>query len=425
MDKTIRPARVSGTVRIPGSKSHSIRALVIATLAEGESEIIDPLISSDTRACLNACKAFGAKIAEGDGRWTVKGTGGKLQTPENIIDVDNSGTTLYLLTAVAALQANYVVFTGDEQIRSRPAAPLLQSIRDLGATAYSARNNGKPPYVIGGTLNGGNTSISCPTSQYLSSLLLAAPLAAQDTTIEIPLLHERPYVEMTLNWLDAQGIRYTNEDFARMHLPGGRRYSAFTRRIPGDFSSATFFMCAAAICGSTLTVEGLDFDDPQGDKSVVDMLGALGCTAEKTATGVTISGGDLRGCDLDLNATPDALPALAVTACFADRITRLMNVPQAREKETDRITVMREELTKMGAELEEMPDGLIIHGHGKDRRPVLTGTRVNGRGDHRVVMALAVAALAAAGETVIEGAEAADVTFPQFFELLESVTKGE
>lgn len=417
MEKTIQPAKAEGTVRIPGSKSHTVRALVIATLANGESTILNPLDSSDTRACLQACRALGADIIEKDDRWIVQGTAGRPVTPENIIDVGNSGASLRLLTGMAALQDNWVAFTGDAQIRSRPAEPLLNSLADLGAGVISFRNNGMAPYAIGGRLSGGKTTIACPTSQFLSGLLVSAPLATGDSEINISLLNERPYAEITLSWLDSQNIEYTNDDFKRIKVTGNQSYTGFALDIPGDFSSATFFFCAAAVCSTSVTVEGIDFNDPQGDKAVVDMLEKLGCTIEKTANSATIHGAELTGCDLDLNATPDALPALAVTACFAKGTTRLVNVPQARLKETDRIAVMCKELTKMGAKVEEMDDGLIIHGGA------LKGARVKGWDDHRIVMALSIAALGAEGETVIEGPEAVDITFPEFFTLLESITR--
>ena len=420
VQKTVTRATVEGQISIPGSKSHTIRALIIATMAEGESIILNPLDSSDTRACLQACKAIGAEIHEQPGKWTVHGVNGPPKTPEDVIDVGNSGTTLYLLTGIAALQSRWTVFTGDDQIRSRPAGPLLESITDLGGRAISTRDNGYAPYLIGGPLAGGITEIECPTSQYLSSLLLAAPLAEGDSEIRIPLLHEKPYVEMTLRWLDDQGIRYENNNYATIRVPGGQRYRSFSRAIPGDFSSATFFLCAAAVCSGTITVEGLDFDDPQGDKAVVDQLRAFGCAVETGSDRVIVHGGRLSGCELDLNATPDSLPALAATACFAEGTTRLVNVPQARLKETDRITVMREELSKMGARIEELPDGLVIHGNGAAG---LSGANVDGRSDHRVVMALAIAGSASTGKTVIDGAEAVDVTFPNFFKLLDTVSK--
>lgn len=401
-------------------------------LADGTSTIRNPLDSADTRSCIAVSRALGARIEEngsgrrdGDGVRTLRvaGTGGHLETPIRALDVGNSGTTLYLAAGAAALGRGTVTFTGDEQIRSRPFAPLLASLADLGAETLSVNGNGRAPATIRGPLSGGRTSIECTTSQYLSSLLIATPLASGESEILVPLLNERPYAEMTLRWLDEQGIRYENEGFRRFRVPGGQRYAPFDRSVPGDFSSGTFFLCAAAITGSTLTLEGLDMADSQGDKEVVHILERMGCLVEAEGGALTIHGPGagpnatprLRGLDLDLNSTPDALPALAVTACFAEGRTRLLNVPQAREKETDRIAVMHEELAKMGARIEELPDGLVIEGTR------LEGAQVDGRHDHRVVMALAIGALGASGATTIDTAEAAGVTFPRFFELLESV----
>lgn len=270
--------------------------------------------------------------------------------------------------------------------------------------------------MIRGPLKGGRTRIECPTSQYLSALLLAAPLAGGDTEIEVPLLHERPYVDITLSWMDRLDIRYERDGYSRFFIPGGQRYPAFERELPGDFSSATFFLCAAAITGSELLLTGLDMNDPQGDKAVTGILQQMGCNIENVPEGIRVRGRLLEGGSFDLNALPDSLPALAVTACFARGETRLLNVPQAREKETDRIRVMREELTKMGADIEELPDGLIIKG-----KPGLHGATVSSWNDHRIAMALSIAGLAAEGRTEITGAECAAVTFPGFYELLDSV----
>jgi len=407
----VERSAIGGAVRIPGSKSHTIRATAIATLAEGTSQIYDPLDSLDTRACVSVCRGLGARIRTG-GDWLIEGTGGRLACPDDVLDVGNSGTTLYVTLSMAALGGGWSVFTGDEQIRARPAGLLLDALRALGAEAVSTRGNGCAPLLVRGPMKGGDVTIECPTSQYLTSLLIATPLAECDTEIEVPLLHERPYVEMTLGWLDAQGVRYEREGFERFRLPGGQAYQAFQKAIPADFSSATFFLCAAAICGSEVTLLGLEEDDTQGDKAVLDYLAAMGAQVEWVEGGVRVRGGGLAGGEFDLNATPDALPAMAVTACLAEGETRLVNVPQARIKETDRLTVMREELTKMGARIEELPDGLVIQGGG------LTGAAVDGRGDHRVVMALAVAGLAADGRTEISTAESVAVTFPTFVELM-------
>ena len=420
MKKTILPLTgLSGEITIPSSKSHTIRALLIAAMARGESTIINPLDSEDTRSCVEAIKALGAKIKIEVDRWIVTGTGGDIHPITDIIDVGNSGTTLYLAAGLAALSSHKITFTGDDQIKSRPVENLLNSLKDLGAEITLTGKKGCPPFSIKGPLTGGKTSIECPTSQYLSSLLLCTPLIDGTTEIEVPLLREQPYVEMTLKWLNDQFIMYDTTDFEEFFVPGGQSYSEFVKQVPGDFSSATFFLCAAAISGSTLTLKGLDMADTQGDKAVVYMLQEMGCKIETGLDFIKIEGRPLKGCEIDLNDTPDALPALAVTACFAKGQTKLFNVPQARLKETDRISVMKEELEKMGAIIEELPDGLIITGQGLES---LQGTEVKGHGDHRVIMSLAIAALASKGETIIDDISAVSITFPNFFELIKKIS---
>ncbi len=418
MIRTVAPGAVRGTIRVPASKSHTIRALLIASLARGTSRIVSPLDSADTRACLSACASLGAKIELVPDGLSITGVGGAVRTPENVIDVGNSGTTLYLAAGIASLQPNLAVFSGDAQIRRRQAAPLLASLRDLGARAESTRGNGCAPFIVGSGIKGGRTSIACTTSQYLSALLLCAPLARSDVEIEVSLLNERPYVDMTLDWLSRQGVELDRDGFDRFRIRGNQGYRAFDATIPGDYSSATFFLCAAAITGSTIRIEGLEPDDSQGDKAVLDVLERMGCAVVREVDAVELTGGTLEAGEFDLNATPDALPALAVTACFASGETRLINVPQAREKETDRISVMQREISALGGNVEELPDGLVVRGR---RDFVFSGGVAAGHGDHRIVMALAIGALGAAGPVEIDSAEAVDVTFPGFFELLDKV----
>ena len=415
MKLIVEPSMLSGAVQIPGSKSHTVRAVVIASLARGRSEIVRPLDSLDTRSAVSACAALGAEIEASAEVWTVEGTGGCPRVPDNVIDVGNSGTTLRIMLGAAALAPGYSVFTGDEQIRSRPVGPLVRSLCDLGAKAFTTRGGETPPVVVGGPLHGGGTSIECVTSQYLTSLLINCPLAEQTSTIRVPLLNEKPYVEMTLWWLERRGIRLEREGFERFEVPGSQHYDPFTQAIPADFSSATFFLVAAAITGGRVTLRGLDMSDTQGDKAVVAMLREMGAGVSEGQDGITVEGRGLKGVEFDLNATPDALPAMAVAGACADGTTRLVNVPQARLKETDRIRVMRAELSKMGAEVEELEDGLVIHG-GE-----LRGTLVDGYHDHRVVMALSVAGLVAKGATEVETAEAASVTFPTYVDLMLSL----
>ncbi len=418
MEVTVTKAKIGGRVRIPASKSHTIRALVIAALAEGESRIRRPLNSADTRSSLGMCRLLGAKIEERENEWIVAGTGGKPAVPEDVLDAGNSGTGLYLLASAAALVPGATVFTGDYQTRRRPIGNLLAALTDLGAEAYSTRGNGCAPAVVRGPLKGGSTAIRCPTSQFLTSLLLACPLAQGDSKIEVLELNEKPYVEITLDWLKRQNVRLEHDAaLTRFAIPGRQRYLAFDREMPGDFSSATFFLCLAAIQGARVTVEGLDMSDPQGDKAVIGMLQKMGAKIRTNGAALEVEGGELEGARLDLNATPDALPALAVTACFAKGRTELVNVPQARLKETDRIKVMHDELVKMGANVRELPDGLVIEGGP------IRGARVSGHDDHRVVMALAVAGLSCPGETIIETAESVSITFPTFFELVEGLKR--
>ncbi len=416
MKRTITPGgKIPKRITVPSSKSHTIRALLIASAAEGTSTIINPLVSEDTKSCLETIREFGASVTEEDGRWIVNGTDvtkGQNTGSGITIDVGNSGTTLYLASGLAALSSRPATFTGDNQIASRSAENLLTSLKDLGASVTYKKKTGHTPFTINGPLKGGKTSIECPTSQYLSSLLLCSPLADGNTEIAVPLLREQPYVEMTLKWLDEQFISYTNKNFKEFFIPGGQKYHPFKTQVPGDFSSATFFFCAAAITGSTIALDGLDMKDSQGDKAVVHMLEKMGCSTQILKNTVILSGKELQGRTLDLNDTPDALPALAAAACYAEGETRLINVPQARLKETDRIAVMKKELSKMGADIEELPDGLVIQGTS------LKGAEVSGHGDHRVIMALAIAALQAEGETVIDDDSAVSITFPEFFTFL-------
>ncbi|MDH7480767.1 MAG: 3-phosphoshikimate 1-carboxyvinyltransferase [Armatimonadota bacterium] len=415
MKLVIEKSKLGGQVLIPASKSHTIRAVAIASLAHGTSFLRNPLSSSDTLAAVDVYRRLGADITTGN-EWIVKGTGAKLNIPDDILNVANSGTTLHISMGTAALIDGYSVFTGDSQIRSRPSGPLVDALNQLGAQAFSTRGNGCPPVVIRGRMQGGKVNLDgSKSSQYLTSLLINCPLVSSDTEIFVSNAVETPYIEMTLGWLDEQGIRYEREGFERFRIQGGQEYRAFEKGIPGDFSSAAFFLCAAAITSSELTLLGLDINDSQGDKAVLDMLSKMGAEVQVVQEGICIRGGDLQGKEFDLNATPDLLPAMAVTACFAHGTTRLVNVSQARHKETDRIRVMCEELSKMGAEIKELPDGLEIVG-----RP-LHGAVVNGHSDHRVVMALAVAGLAAEGETEVDTAEAVSVTFPNFVELMRAV----
>jgi 3-phosphoshikimate 1-carboxyvinyltransferase len=347
----------------------------------------------------------------------VKGTSGRVTTPDNIIDVGNSGTSLRIAIGSAALgQVHQVTsFTGDEQIQTRPIGPLLEALNNLGAKCRSVNKDDKVPVEIEGTISGGKTTIAATTSQYLSSLLLCTPLAPGDSEIDVSLLNEPGYVQMTLDWLDAQGIQYKNKQFINFRIKGGQKYEAFDSTIGADFSSATFFLCAGTLAADELKICGLDFSDSQPDKAVVDYLKLMGANITIEKNDVIIKGSGLRGAEIDMNQTPDALPAIAVTAAFAEGVTKLYNVPQARSKETDRIKCMAEELKKMNVKAEELPDGLVIH----PSKP--KAVELCGRADHRIVMALSIAGLVLDGELTVDTAEAIKITFPNYVDLMKTI----
>ncbi len=401
-------SKLAGIIDIPGSKSHTIRAVAIATMAEGRSYLRKPLMSNDTISAIKAAEIFGAKVKTDGDTLIIDGIGNK-PIPDNIaIDVGNSGTTLRIFTALAATFDKPIVFDGDKSVRNRLMTNLFDSLKPLGAKIES--KNDKCPFTITGPIRGGKTTVDGISSQFLTALLFATPLIEEDTEIVVENLHERSYVSITLDWLNKQKISYKNDGLEHFHVKGGQSFQSFDSRIAADFSSATFAVCAAAITKSEILVAGLDFKDYQGDKAVFSYLEKMGMEITHTSKGVLLKGGKLKGTYLDINDTPDALPALAVAACFAEGKTTLANVKQARIKECDRISASATELKKMGAIIEELPDGLVIEGHP------LTGTEVHGYDDHRMVMALALAGMGAKGETTIDTAEAISVTYPSFIE---------
>ena len=416
---SLEPKKMQGTIEIPASKSQTIRAFLIALAAEGESVIRHPLISSDTVSCIEAIKKFGAEVEFNEDKSIAIVRSQGLKLSESItIDAGNSGTTTYLLLPMAASLSVPVTITGDEQMKKRPTGPLKEAVIAMGAKAVD--HDGKPPVTVQGPLKGGHVSIECRTSQYLSGLLLASPLAEGKTVIDCPVLYEKPYVSLTLGWLNRQGIRYSiSDDYMHAEVEGDQSYRCFDEYINGDFSSASFFFVAAAISGTAITVQGLDRNDPQGDKEILTILEKMGATVELNGNAVTVKGPEkLKGGEFDLNAIPDTLPVLTIAAAAAIGDTHLTNVPQARIKETDRIKCMHENLRLLGVDAEEEEDGLIIHGKG-----IIKGAECKGYGDHRIIMALAVASAAAEGIITIDDEKAAAVTFPTFFTLLENIRK--
>ena len=403
----VQRSHLSGEVFAPPSKSYTHRAILITSLGPGGS-IKRPLLSADTRATISASQAFGAEI-DIDEDVKIKGVADRPRTPEDVIDVLNSGTTLRFCSAVAALTEG-AVLTGDASIRSRPNGPLLSSLSDLGAQAFSIRNNGKAPLVVRGRMKGGTARLDgSVSSQFLSALLISAPLAEEETRIVIQgELKSRPYAEMTLDMLAEAGIRIEpgEQEFL---VPGNQSFGLKGYTIPGDFSSASYPMAAAAVTGSEVTVKGV-LPSRQGDSAIIDILRRMGAEVswDREKGDLRVRGGELQAVDVDAGRTPDLVPTIAVLGALAKGKTTVFNAEHVRHKETDRLHAMAVERSRMGADIKERPDGLEITGG------VLHGAKVHGHHDHRIVMALAVAGLVA-GDTEIDTAESVDVSYPGFF----------
>ncbi|WP_265110561.1 3-phosphoshikimate 1-carboxyvinyltransferase [Halosolutus halophilus] len=419
MDVTISPSRVRGRARAPPSKSYTHRAILASGYADSAT-VYDALWSADTRATARAVELFGGDVTRSDdGTLAIEGFDGRPDVPADVIDCDNSGTTIRLVTAAAALADGTSVLTGDDSLRSRPQGPLLEAIEDLGGEAESTRGNGRAPLVVTGPVEGGAVSIPGDvSSQYVTALLMAG--AVTDEGIEIDLeteLKSAPYVDVTLEVLDDFGVEagHTDAGFAvagdQNYRPEGGEYA-----VPGDFSSISYLLAAGAIAGDeTVTIEGAQ-PSAQGDTAIVDVVDRMGADVDwdRDAGTIDVTAAPLSGIEVSVADTPDLLPTIATLGAVADGDTRIVDAEHVRYKETDRVSAMAEELASMGVETTEEHDSLTIHGG----ESTLDGATVDGRADHRIVMALALAGLVAEGETTIEGAEHVDVSFPGFFDVL-------
>lgn len=427
MDVHIPPSKVRGNARAPPSKSYTHRAILAAGYAGG-ALVKNPLFSADTRATARAVEAYGGATERRDDDLEVLGFEGTPETPEDVIDCANSGTTMRLTTATGALVDELAVLSGDASLRSRPQGPLLDALKQLDAHAESTRGNGQAPLVVGGDIRGGELNIRGDvSSQYITALLMAG--AVTDMGIEIDLttdLKSAPYVDITLEVLadfgieaevlggDDSEIRASGAD--GFYVEGGQSYEPEDGEyhVPGDFSSMSYLLAAGALAADgELLVEGA-YPSAQGDSAIVSILERMGADIEwdRKNGAITVAESELSGIEVGVADTPDLLPTIAVLGAAAEGTTRITDCEHVRLKETDRVAAMATELEKMGVTVEEYEDELVVHGSG------LEGATVEGYDDHRIVMSLAVAALVADGETTIEGAEHVDVSFPDFFEVL-------
>lgn len=406
-------SHTEGAVLSSPSKSYTHRAMTLALLAQGKSVLHRPLLGADTLATLEAVKAFGGRVS-GDDDLCIEG--GELRGPDDIIDAKNSGTTIRLMSGIASLLPGITVLTGDESVRRRPMQPLIEALCALGVRCESTRGNGLAPLVVRGPNRGESTSIRGDvSSQFISSLLISSAVKEVDTSIHLTTpLKSRPYVDITLEMMSRFGVNAESTDDGFL-VPGRQRYEPRDYTVPGDFSSAAFPLAAGALTGQ-VTVNNLDPNDRQGDRYFLDILASLGAEVRWSGRDLRCASGPLVATDIDLGDAPDLFPMVAVLCTQAKGVSRIYNAAHVRLKESDRIAATTEFLRNMGAEIEEKADGCVIHGGG-----ALHGTAVDSLKDHRILMAAAVAALVAEGETIISDGDCHRISYPDFVSDMRSL----
>lgn len=407
--------KIDAVVRVPGSKSYSHRTAIAAALSDGICHISNYLNSDDTNFTLGALEQLGIIIENNDDNLLVHGRGGNFDPGPKSVYLGNSGTSMRLLTAVAALGPGPYEFSGTSRMHERPVGELVSALRQIGVFARTVKNNGCPPVVVrGGKIAGKTVSVDCgKSSQYLSGLLLMAPCTQNGLEITVtrgPV--SRPYVEMTLDIMSRFGIACERQGYTVFRVPGGQSYAAGKYAVEPDCSQAGYFWAAAAICRGRVKVAGIGPDTRQGDVRFVEILEKMGCRINHEADGISVTGAGLSAVDADMADMPDLVPTLAVVAAFAEGTTIIRNVAHLREKESDRLAAVSGELQKMGIHAQITGDGLSIRGG------IPRGAPIDTHDDHRIAMSFAVAGLAVPG-ILISDPGCVEKSFPGFWEVFE------
>ncbi len=408
-------------ITVPGSKSITQRAMVAAALAHGKSIVKGPLRSEDTQILRNALESMGITITDSDRDMIVTGGCTRLHAPEGEIFMGNNGTGIRFMVAVASLPKGITVLTGTERMAERPIQPMIDALAGWGVEAETVHGTGCPPVRINAKgIRGSETTLKASkSSQFLSAMLLVAPYANDPAAIRLdgPLV-SRPYVDITLSVMETFGIHVTEQNNT-FFIPKGS-YKPMEYDVEGDASSASYFWAAAAITGGSVTVKNIPEHPLQGDAAFADILESMGCTVEKGAQGIRVQGpeaGHLRAIDIDMGKWPDVVPTLAVVASFAKGTTKISNVEHLRIKETDRLRAMATELARIGVDIHEEQDGLVICG-GKDYK----GADIQTYDDHRIAMCFAVASLKVPGIKVLDPG-CVSKSFPDFWQVWDDLSK--
>ncbi|MFH0846600.1 MAG: 3-phosphoshikimate 1-carboxyvinyltransferase [Chloroflexota bacterium] len=408
MKVSIAKSEVSGKLVAPSSKSYTIRGFISAAMAPGESQIINPLASADTEAAMSVLKAIGVKIREESGVWKVKG--GNFHVPSSDLYCAESATTFRFMTAISALVPGACHLVPAPGLAKRPIKPLLDALSQLGVR--SSLDEDGSLTVLGGTLRGGRASLPGNiSSQFISALLLATPLAPEGAEIEVtPPLESKPYVQMTIECLGKFGIKIDSSSDLLSFRVARQRYQPARYQVEGDWSSASYLLALGAVLGET-EVLNLNPASLQGDKVLLDFLDMMGADIKISKECITVKKKKLKGIKANLKDSIDLLPTMGVLAAIAQGETELSGIARARLKESNRVSAVREGLVKMGIKVKEEKDRLLITG-GKPR-----GALIDSRNDHRIAMSFAILG-GLAGDTVIAGAECVAKTFPEFWDVV-------
>ncbi|MEM3055151.1 MAG: 3-phosphoshikimate 1-carboxyvinyltransferase [Candidatus Bathyarchaeia archaeon] len=407
-----RTEALSGEANAPPSKAYTHRMLIAALLSNGVSKIANYLVSDDTSATLHAIKALGAKVNQQGSLLEIEGAK-TLRTPKRPINCGESGATLRFMIPVAALASKPVTFVMGQSLSKRPIKPLLQSLKQLGVNAYYSEEKPSIVTVQGGGIEGGKTVLRGDiSSQFISGLLFACPMAKRDTEIIVTTpLESKSYVQMTEEILSKHGVKVSiSEDLRRILVPSNQTYTPCNHTVPGDFSSAAYLLAAAAVTSSKIRVTNLDYTARQGDKAILDILKQAGLKVIVGEGFVEVEGKLQNAIEVDAKDVPDLVPACAAIACYTKGVSKIYNAKRLRYKESDRLASIYAELKKMGADIAMGEDSLTIKGPCQ-----MHGAVIDPHKDHRIAMACAAAALGAEGKTKILNAECVRKSYPKFF----------
>ena len=404
---------------MPGSKSYTHRMLIAAALSDGGCTIKNALASEDTLFTIEALRQMGVQIDVNRAEVRVDGKSGLLEPCDAPIYLGNSGTSMRLLTGVAALGRGTYTLTGTDRMQKRPIKDLLDALQHIGIAARALNGNGCPPVEItAATISKDTVEINCQkSSQYLSALLLMAPCTRNGLEIRVtggPV--SRPYVDLTIDLMNTFGLHLEREGYHRFNVPGGQVYRAGEYAVEADCSQAAYFWGAAAITGADIKVMGVKADSAQGDIGFVDLLRQMGCRVSRGSDGIGVAGGSLSAIEADLADMPDQVPMLAVVAAFARGTTVIKNVAHLKSKESDRLAATANELNKMGIEAACTEDALVVRG-GRPK-----GSIIETYNDHRIAMSFAVAGLRAEG-VCIRNESCVEKSFPGFWKVFEGLYK--